>query len=234
MTIKEADQNTWTPEPDPETQRRPDPVPYPAPQPDPTSMAGIEVDAEIDDAPGLEAGTYDEPEVETEPFLGTEVAPETEADDEPDVEAETPDERGFDSDGRPQPDLELHEESDRDLAPDTTATPDEPETLDPPDEVDLRDTPAAAATEGRPSLGDTGVYEERWIAIKASFVDEPRQAVQSADRLVTEAMEDRARVLMSHHDSLQAQWYEDDDVDTERLRAVFQDYRAFLFGPPST
>lgn len=144
----------------------------------------------------------------------------------------------------PQPDptrtaeLEAGTDDEPELEPGTEAASetepyDEPETLDLPDEVDLRDTPAAA-TEGQPFVGDTGVYRERWATIKASFVDEPRTAVQSADRLVTEAMEDRAKVLMSHHGSLQARWCEDDDVDTERLRVVFHDYRTFLFGPLST
>jgi hypothetical protein len=41
-------------------------------------------------------------------------------------------------------------------------------------------------------------------------------------------------VTFGCRDSLQAQWCQDDDVDTERLRVVFQDYRAFLFGPSST
>ena len=47
-------------------------------------------------------------------------------------------------------------------------------------------------------------------------------------------MEELAKNLVSHRDSLQAQWRQGDDVDTEQLRVVFQGYRAFLFGLVST
>ena len=86
------------------------------------------------------------------------------------------------------------------------------------------------ASETTPVLDDLSVYEQRWNTIQTNFVDEPRHAVQSADRLVTEAMEDRARVIVSHRDSLQSQWRQNDHIDTERLRLVFQEYRTFLHG----
>jgi hypothetical protein len=102
------------------------------------------------------------------------------------------------------------------------------------DEVDLRDPPVEVASEATSFLGGSGVYEERWTTIQTGFVDGPRRAVQSADGLVTEAMEYLARIVVSHRDSLQSQWLQDDEVDTERLRLVFQEYRTFLHGLLST
>ena len=252
MTTRETDRTTWTAEPEPETQPESDPVPYMAPQSDPTPIAEIEADGETDTevAPELDddvetrpeandesephARTDDETEADDEPEIETEPERETEAYHEPEAEAETDDEPELDDDGQSQPDLDLHEESDTDLVPGMTAPPGKSETLGLPDVADLPETPATTATGGRPFLTDAGVYEERWTTIKTSFVDAPREAVQSADRLVAEAMEDRARILASHRDSLQAQWCQDDDIDTERLRVVFQDYRAFLVGPLSS
>jgi hypothetical protein len=98
------------------------------------------------------------------------------------------------------------------------------------EEVDLRDRPTGVASEATPLLGVTGVYEERWNAIQTAFVDEPRHAVQNADGLVAEAMEDLARSIASHRGALVSQWCQDEDVDTEHLRLTFQEYRTFLHG----
>lgn len=106
----------------------------------------------------------------------------------------------------------------------------DPEALDPQDDTEVLEATADGATEGRPFLSDDGIFEERWNAIQIGFVDDPRSAVESADHLVTEAIDDLAKILASHRELLQAQWRQDDDVDTEQLRVVFRDYRALLLG----
>jgi hypothetical protein len=248
VTIKETYQTASTPEPEPVTQPGPDPVPDAMPQPDPTPVAEVEVDgetdpevaSEVDDDLETRTEAYDESKSQTRTDDETETYDkpelETESEDEPELETETYGQPELDGDGQTEPDLELglHEDPDTEPTPETAATAGEPETLDLRDEVDLREASAEVATEGRPFLNDADVFEERWNAIQTSFVDGPRPAVQSADRLVTEAMEELAKNLVSHRDSLQAQWRQGDDVDTEQLRVVFQAYRAFLFGLLST
>jgi hypothetical protein len=208
------------------------------PQPDPTPVAEVEADGETDAEVASEGddGLETRAEAYDESASQTRTDDETETYDEPELETETYGQPELDGDGQTEPDLELalHEDLDTELAPETAATAGEPETLDLRDEVDLREASAEVATEGRPFLNDADVFEERWNAIQTSFVDGPRPAVQRADRLVTEAMEELAKNLVSHRDSLQAQWRQGDDVDTEQLRVVFQAYRAFLFGLLST
>lgn len=208
--------------------------------------ADDEMDAEVasDDgvesraqAPELETGSEDEPDTEAgfdeESSLEVETGgygrsePVAGSGDEPHLELNTG------AYGRPEFGADMYDapapgdDGDAELVSETGMAVDEPETPDVVDEVDLRDAPVEVATEA----GAVGVYGERWNAIQTSFVDEPRQAVESADLLVTEAMEHLAKTLASQRDSLQAQWHqgEGDEVDTEQLRVVFQDYRAFLF-----
>ena len=91
------------------------------------------------------------------------------------------------------------------------------------------------STEGRPLLTDAGVWEDRWTGIQVAFVDDPGLSIQQADRIVTEAMEELAKILLAHRETLQAQWRDGDQPpDTEQLRLTFQGYRALLFGLLST
>lgn len=68
----------------------------------------------------------------------------------------------------------------------------------------------------------------RWNEIQGMFVDEPRAAVQQADALVSEVMEQITRMFTSEHSSLESQWTQGDDVSTEDLRKVLQRYRSFF------
>jgi molecular chaperone GrpE (heat shock protein) len=80
-----------------------------------------------------------------------------------------------------------------------------------------------------PLLGeDTEGLRERWEAIQASFVDEPQQAVEQADALVTDVINRLTRTFQETHDSLEAQLGEADDVSTEDLRDGLQRYRSFF------
>jgi len=79
-----------------------------------------------------------------------------------------------------------------------------------------------------PLLGDgTGQLRERWEAIQSSFVDEPQQAVEQADALVTDVITRLTRTFQETHDSLEAQLGET-DVSTEDLRVGLQRYRSFF------
>src|SRR5262245_36322744 len=61
-------------------------------------------------------------------------------------------------------------------------------------------------------------FRTRWDGIQTSFVDEPRKAVEQADALVAEVMQDLARVFSEERKNLEGQWGRGDNVSTEDLR----------------
>ncbi len=75
----------------------------------------------------------------------------------------------------------------------------------------------------------SGRFEQRWHEIQASFVDQPRQAVEQADTLVAELMQELASGFSETRSGLEAQWdNEGDDVSTEDLRVALTRYRSFF------
>ena len=75
---------------------------------------------------------------------------------------------------------------------------------------------------------DTGDQKERWLAIQARFVDEPRESVQKADSLVAEVIDDLTRRFAVQRRELESKWNGDEEVSTEDLRRVLQEYRSFF------
>jgi hypothetical protein len=68
----------------------------------------------------------------------------------------------------------------------------------------------------------------RWEQIQASFVDEPRGAVEKADALVAEAIANLAEGFARTRADLDGQWKRGDSVSTEDLRQALRHYRAFF------
>jgi hypothetical protein len=68
----------------------------------------------------------------------------------------------------------------------------------------------------------------RWNEIQGMFVDEPRAAVQQADELVSEVIEQITHMFASEHSALEGQWKQGNDVSTEDLRKALQRYRSFF------
>ena len=77
-------------------------------------------------------------------------------------------------------------------------------------------------------LEESGRLRTRWNEIQGQFVDEPRSAVQQADALVSEVIEQISQVFAREHSSLESQWKQGDDVSTEDLRKALQHYRSFF------
>jgi hypothetical protein len=71
-------------------------------------------------------------------------------------------------------------------------------------------------------------FRSRWNTIQTSFVDEPRPAVERADSLVAEVMQELARTFADERQKLEAQWGRGDNVSTEDLRIALQRYRSFF------
>jgi hypothetical protein len=69
---------------------------------------------------------------------------------------------------------------------------------------------------------------KRWDDIQAGFVDEPRKAVQDADSLVAETMQQLANTFARERGNLEQQWGRGDNVSTEDLRIAFRRYRSFF------
>jgi hypothetical protein len=75
---------------------------------------------------------------------------------------------------------------------------------------------------------DVESYRGRWETIQASFVDEPREAVHDADRLVADLMQRLAATFAQAREGLESQWDSGDDVSTEDLRVALTRYRSFF------
>ena len=91
----------------------------------------------------------------------------------------------------------------------------------------------AEAAEGeRPEALFAGEETSRlradWDHVQASFVDEPRQAVEEADRLVATAIKRLAEIFAEEKARLEGQWDRGGDVSTEDLRQALRRYRAFF------
>jgi hypothetical protein len=71
-------------------------------------------------------------------------------------------------------------------------------------------------------------FRTRWNEIQGKFVDEPRTAVEQADALVSEVIEQITQMFVNEHSSLEGQWNQGNDVSTEDLRKALQRYRSFF------
>lgn len=68
----------------------------------------------------------------------------------------------------------------------------------------------------------------RWSEIQGKFVDEPRTAVQQADSLVSDVVEQITKMFADERSVLEGQWKQGSDVSTEDLRQALQRYRTFF------
>jgi hypothetical protein len=75
---------------------------------------------------------------------------------------------------------------------------------------------------------DATKYRQHWSRVQTSFVDEPRRAVEEADRLVAAVMKRLAEVFSDERRHLEAQWEKSDQVSTEDLRQAMRRYRSFF------
>jgi hypothetical protein len=71
-------------------------------------------------------------------------------------------------------------------------------------------------------------FRTRWNEIQGKFVDEPQSAVQEADALVSEVINQITQMFDNNHSSLEQQWKQGNNVSTEDLRKALQHYRSFF------
>lgn len=96
----------------------------------------------------------------------------------------------------------------------------EPETLD----------RVPAVSEPMPLFSESEMegFRSQWSKIQTGFVDEPRQTVEGADKLVAAVMQRLAEGFANERSGLEKQWDRGDDVSTEDLRIALQRYRSFF------
>ncbi len=68
----------------------------------------------------------------------------------------------------------------------------------------------------------------RWESVQASFVDEPRRAVDEADVLVRAVMDRLTDGFSRQHERLEREVSDTSDVSTEDLRVALRHYRSFF------
>jgi hypothetical protein len=88
-------------------------------------------------------------------------------------------------------------------------------------------SPAAGSAPLFPS-GEAARYREQWREVQGEFVDQPRDAVQQADRLVADLMKHLASQFSETRAELERRWDGQEDVSTEELRIALTQYRSFF------
>jgi hypothetical protein len=70
--------------------------------------------------------------------------------------------------------------------------------------------------------------QSRWETIQAGFIDEPRSAVEAADKLVSDAIQRVSQAFAVERSELEQQWMRGKEASTEDLRMALQRYRTFF------
>jgi hypothetical protein len=98
--------------------------------------------------------------------------------------------------------------------------------------VDLQsmggDSGASTAMHGGSLLQDPKTLHQRWESIQVGFVDNPRQSVGEAEKLVSLTIGEIANVFRDQREKLEASWSEGSEPSTDDLRTAFQSYRDFF------
>ena len=68
----------------------------------------------------------------------------------------------------------------------------------------------------------------RWDSVQAGFVDDPRECVQRADRLVADVVGQLTAGFTDARSRLEDQWGRGEEVSTEDLRVALTRYRDFF------
>jgi membrane-anchored protein YejM (alkaline phosphatase superfamily) len=71
-------------------------------------------------------------------------------------------------------------------------------------------------------------FRSRWQDIQASFVDEPQGAVEQADSLVAEVMQQLATTFADERAQLEVHGDHGEGISTEDLRMALRRYRSFF------
>lgn len=99
---------------------------------------------------------------------------------------------------------------------------------------------STAGTESAIGVGDTpgkdslfiqdelAELRSRWNEVQVGFVDDPRDCVHKADRLVSDVVEQLTAGFSQARTQLEEQWDRGEEVSTENLRLALKRYRDFF------
>jgi len=91
--------------------------------------------------------------------------------------------------------------------------------------------PGTRAEDEAPQLltpEDEEGFRTRWQEVQNEFVDDPRDAVHTADALVADVMQQLAATFADHKQELEGQWNRGEQANTEDLRLALRHYRSFF------
>jgi len=71
-------------------------------------------------------------------------------------------------------------------------------------------------------------FRERWHGIQAEFIDDPRRAVEDADRLVADVAHAFTTGVEKRRQGLTSGWLDNEHGETEELRLTMRQYRALV------
>ena len=75
---------------------------------------------------------------------------------------------------------------------------------------------------------DLSGLRTRWDDVQAAFVDDPRECVQKADRLVSDVVDQLTTGFADARSRLEEQWSRGQEASTEDLRQALKRYREFF------
>jgi hypothetical protein len=89
---------------------------------------------------------------------------------------------------------------------------------------------AAAVSNPMPLFSESEMtdFKSQWSKVQTGFVDEPRQTVEEADKLVAAVMQRLADGFTRERSGLEKQWDNGEKASTEDLRVALQRYRSFF------
>jgi len=101
---------------------------------------------------------------------------------------------------------------------------------EPPEQNERRDAVTSQSEERMELLpaGEAHELQSRWDKIQASFVDEPRKAVQEADALVDQTIRRLSETFTEARTRMEQDWGGGDNVSTENFRMTLRRYRSFF------
>jgi len=100
-------------------------------------------------------------------------------------------------------------------------------------EGSLREGMTAHAQQGDPQAplmaeDHLETYSGRWQTIQGHFVDEPKAAVEEADGLVAEVIQELATTFADQRKDLESKWQSGSEASTDDLLIALRQYKSFF------
>jgi hypothetical protein len=172
----------------------------------PRQVAGPTVEPEREDDAGESSVVDLRERPESDPDPSAHADPDPEVEPAPSVDA----------------DPEVEPEATGDVDPEVE--PEREAATDPELEVEL----------GPGFMGETSELHRRWEGVQASFVDDPRRAVEHADEMVSVAVAALQAHIEQRREDLAETWRGEQQASTDALLTAFQSYRELFEGVLST